>query len=152
MNKLKELFVKYKEILLYLIFGGLTTVVSWGTYIIFVKYMGMAITPGKALSWVCAVLFAFVTNKLWVFESKSWAPKTAIRELVSFFGARAATGALEIFGVPALVKLGMDQQVFGTDGMLANIVVSVVVVILNYVFSKLLIFRKSKKDAAEEAK
>lgn len=145
--KLKEFFLKYKEILLYLVFGVLTTVVSWGTYVLFVRFMGMGITPGKALSWVCAVLFAFVTNKLWVFESKTRKTGTVLQELVSFFGARAATGALEIFGVPALVKLGMDQQVFGTNGMLANIVVSIVVVILNYVFSKFLVFRKTQHRA-----
>ena len=90
------------------------------------------------------VLFAFVTNKLWVFDSKSWKGDIVIKELGSFIAARLATGCIEWFGVPLLMKLGMDQELFGTKGMLAKIIASVLVVILNYFFSKLLIFKKKE--------
>ena len=70
-EKLREIFNKYKEIIMYLIFGVCSTVVSWGSYALFVKLAGLSVEPGNILSWVCAVLFAFVTNKFWVFESKS---------------------------------------------------------------------------------
>ncbi len=142
-----------RELLLYLIFGGLTTLVSWGTYILFAndRFMGLGITLSKVLSWILAVLFAFFTNKIWVFESKSWKPAVFFREILSFFAARGITGLLEIFGTPALVKAGLTQTLFGTKGMVANITVSVVVVILNYIFSKLLVFTKKRKKPEEPA-
>lgn len=150
MNKKQHKIELSREIILYLVFGVLTTVVSWGTYILFAndKFLGLGITVSKVLSWICAVLFAFFTNKSWVFRSTSWKAKTFFRELISFFGARAVTGALEIFGTPALVRAGVNQKIFGTKGMLANILVSIIVVILNYIFSKLLVFTKKKKKPA----
>ena len=147
MAKLKELYLKYKQYILYLVFGGLTTVVSWGSYSLFVRFGGLSVAVGNALSWVCAVLFAFFVDKIFVFESKSWSGMTVLREIVSFFGARGVTGVLEIVAVPALVKLGLDQTLFGTRGMLAKILVSVVIVILNFLFSKFLVFRKKKTES-----
>ncbi|MBP5272388.1 MAG: GtrA family protein [Clostridia bacterium] len=145
MERLKDLYLKYKEIINYLIFGGLTTVVSWGTYSIFIKGFGMEVAVGNVLSWICAVLFAFVTNKLFVFESKSWAPVTAVREFFSFIGARLFTGAIEWVGVPYFSTHGLTHPLFGVKGLLAKIVVSIVVIIMNYVFSKFLIFIKKKQ-------
>lgn len=145
MDSLKKLFVKYKEIIMYLIFGVCSTVVSWGSYALFVKAFSLSVELGNVLSWICAVLFAFVTNKLWVFESKTWEPKKAISEFVTFIGSRLITGVIEMAGVPLLVRLGLSQTIFGVDGMLAKVLVSVIVVILNYVFSKLIIFKGKKK-------
>ena len=141
MDKIKTLFVKYKEILLYLLFGGLTTVVSWGSYAFFVL-LGLSVTPANALSWICAVLFAFVTNKLFVFESRSWALASTLREAGEFFGARILSGLLTLAGVPLLIRIGLDQPIFGVEGMLAKGTMSVIEVALNYVASKLVIFRK----------
>ncbi len=145
METVKNLYFKYKEIINYLIFGALTTAVSWGTYSLFVKGFGMTVSVGNVLSWICAVLFAFFTNKLFVFESKSWAPATAIREFFSFIGARLATGAIEWIGVPFFSTHGLTHPLFGVKGLLAKIVVSIVVIILNYLFSKFLIFFKKEK-------
>ena len=156
MNKLKELFIRYREIISYLFWGVMTTVVSWVTYALFdLLFRGVAaelhvfglsvsveVLLDSVLSWICAVLFAYVTNKLWVFESKSWEKQVVLPEVVKFFSARAATGVLEIVGVPLLTALGLDQTIFGVEGMLAKVVVSVIVVILNYVLSKLLVFRE----------
>ena len=133
MEKIKALIVKYKEILLYLVFGGLTTCVSWGSYALFVL-VGMAVTPANALSWICAVLF--------VFESRSWALASTLREAGEFFGARILTGLLTLAGVPFLIRIGLDQRIFGVEGMLAKVTMSVIEVLLNYVASKLVIFRK----------
>ena len=141
MEKIKALIVKYKEILLYLVFGGLTTCVSWGSYALFVL-VGLPVTPANALSWICAVLFAFVTNKLFVFESRSWALASTLREAGEFFGARILTGLLTLVGVPFLIRIGLDQPIFGVEGMLAKVTMSVIEVLLNYVASKLVIFRK----------
>ena len=169
MDKIKSLFVKYKEIIMYIIFGVLTTLVNWVVYAlteplfkamfhgddVMFNLFGMAITYttfaiflANFLAWVAGVVFAFVTNKIWVFESKSWRFGLVMKELWLFVLARLITGVLEWFGVPLLWAIGMDQALFGIDGFLAKIVVSVIVVILNYVFSKLIIFKK--KDKAEE--
>lgn len=169
MDKIKALFVKYKEIIMYIIFGVLTTLVNWVVYTVLIKIFGGAaesetvmfalfgkditmkifyIFIANFVAWVAGVVFAFVTNKIWVFESKSWKFGLVMKELWLFVAARLLTGVLEWFGVPALVAAGLDQPLFGIDGFLAKVIVSVIVVILNYVFSKLIIFRK-KKDQTE---
>ena len=139
-----------KEIIVYLVFGVLTTAVNWAIYTVLVRFTGAGITVSNAVAWVGAVVFAFITNKIWVFESRVFRPAVVVREFVSFVAARAATGALEIFGVPLLVKIGLDQKIFGIDGAVAKIIVSVTVIILNYIFSKVFIFRKGKNSREEK--
>ncbi len=150
---MKKIFDKYREIIMYLIFGVATTVVSWVSYAIFTKlistiyFWGITIentTTANVLSWICAVLFAFVTNKIWVFDSKSWRPSIAVKEFGLFVASRIASGIIEIGGVPLLILIGLDQTIFGIEGMFAKVLVSVIVVILNYIFSKLFIFKKKK--------
>ena len=154
---LKNLFNKYREIIAYLFWGVMTTLVNWLCFILFSKLFessgewivtffgrefSMTILIVNSLSWAAAVLFAFVVNKIWVFGSKSWDKKTAWPEFLRFFSARVVTGIFEILAVPALVALGMNGALFGTEGMMAKVVVSVFVVIMNYVFSKLFVFKK----------
>lgn len=156
---MKKLWEKYKEIITYVIFGVLTTVVSWGSYIIFVEKLSIVLFVGNLLSWVCAVAFAYVTNKLWVFESKSWKPSVIGKEIVSFVASRGVTGVIEIVCVPLLAKTGFDNifynilekmnismDILFTDGIYSKVVLAVVVVIVNYFLSKFLIFKKQKKD------
>lgn len=167
MEKIKSLFAKYKEIIMYIIFGVLTTLVNWVVYTVLIKIFGGAAESQEILfnlfgrnitmkvfyifianfvAWVAGVVFAFVTNKIWVFESKSWRFGLVMKELWLFILARLITGVLEWFGVPLLWAIGMDQNLFGIDGFLAKIIVSIIVVILNYVFSKLIIFKKKNKS------
>ncbi len=154
---MKKLFTK--EILMYLIFGVLTTVVSWGTYTLFVNGCKMSVFWANFVSWVCAVTFAYITNKLWVFNSKSWEVRFVIKEAVSFFASRGATGVIEIVCVPLLVKtsfdnlfynlfekMGVGVKILFTDGIYSKIVVSFIIVILNYVFSKLIVFKNKKVE------
>ncbi|MBR2403288.1 MAG: GtrA family protein [Lachnospiraceae bacterium] len=141
---LKELWRKYKEVVSYLFFGVATTVVNWIVYSIMNAVLGASMNTSNVVAWVIAVLFAFVTNKLFVFESKKWKGKEALEELVKFVGARVATGIVEIVGLPVLYQLGMNQSIFGVDGMVAKVVVSVVVIVLNYVFSKFIVFTEKK--------
>ncbi len=147
----KRMFFKYKEIIMYLIFGVLTTVVSWGSYAIFERVFKNAIVDvnvlvavANVLSWVTAVIFAYITNKLFVFESKSFKPTTVFKEMGLFVGSRLVSGAVEWVGVPFLVWIGLNQTIFGIEGMVAKVLVSVIVVILNYILSKLIVFRKEK--------
>lgn len=154
MNKIKELFVKYKEIILYLIFGGLTTVVSIASFWIFDRIFGVELVMlSNTLSWVFAVAFAYVVNKLFVFESKSWKGNVIAKELVSFIGARLFSLGVESAGMALFIyvlrfdKIGFE--IFGiviTGQLIAKTILQVVVVIMNYFFSKFVIFRTKKND------
>jgi putative flippase GtrA len=159
---MKKLFTKYKEIITYVVFGVLTTVVSWGSYTVFVNACHMKVFLANLLSWVCAVAFAYVTNKLWVFESKSWKANVVVKEIISFVASRGVTGVIEIVAVPLLAKTGFDNifynilekmnvsvKILYTDGIYSKVVLAVVVVILNYFLSKFLIFKK--KDENKDA-
>lgn len=148
-----------KEIVLYLVFGVLTTLVSWGSYVLFVNVLNFSIFWANSVSWILSVAFAFVTNKIWVFNSRQWGAKSVLGELAKFVTSRAVTGFLEIVGVPFLASVGFDNlfyalvqktgleqvEIFMTDGIYSKMVFAVIVVILNYVFSKLLVFTKRKK-------
>ncbi len=155
---MKKLFFKHKEIITYIIFGVLTTLINWCAYVIFTNMCGFTVLSANFLSWICGVVFAFTTNKIWVFNSKSFAPKTVIKEAISFISSRAVTGVLEVFGVPLLAKSGFDTifytvaqnlnlnyDILYTDGIYSKLAFAVIVVILNYVFSKLIVFKKDNK-------
>ena len=144
MKAIKEIYLKYREIIDYLFWGVMTTVVSWGSYAVFADVFDLSITVSNILSWIFAVIFAFFVNKIFVFLSKDWSPKIVLRECALFVSTRLGTGLLEIVLVPLLVKVGMDQTIFGVKGAVAKVVGSIVVVLLNYVFSKKMIF--TKKD------
>lgn len=150
---------KTKEILLYIIFGVLTTLVNWLIYALLANIFSLSILVSNALSWAGAVVFAFVTNKIWVFDSKSWNIRTVIQEGIAFLASRAMTGVIEIFGVPLLSLTGFDNifygiagklhlsfQLFYTKGIYSKAALAVIVIILNYVFSKLLVFREKKEQ------
>lgn len=150
MQKIKDLLIKYKEIITYIIFGGLTTAVSFVSYAVFTKIIpiqnGITLASvSNVLSWICAVLFAFVTNKIWVFESKEKGAKKVFSEFCKFVASRLLTGVIEWAGVPFLMYIGLKQTIFGIEGMLSKVLVSVIVVILNYVFSKLFVFKGKSK-------
>ena len=168
-NKKKNL----KEIVLYLIFGVATTLVNWIVYLLFNNLIfnrffseNTAMTAANAVAWFLAVLFAFVTNKLIVFKSKEKTARILIPELLSFYASRGLTGLLEIFVPTLLVNAGTTFTLLGDGGIFPNalrdsgfiyttlsdrglvpkMIVAVVVIILNYVFSKLIVFRKKKKQ------
>ena len=133
---------KYREQIVYLFFGGVTTVINWLVYTGFVL-LGQDIEIANAIAWVAAVLFAYFTNRGFVFQSQNVERKAVIKEFFMFIGSRVATGIVELVGFPLLYYLGMKQSMFGIDGFVAKIIVSVLVIILNYVLSKLLVFKKA---------
>lgn len=146
------------EILTYILFGILTTIVSWGSYTVLVNVCRMSVFWGNAISWLLAASFAFVTNKIWVFKSQEMSPKGLAREIATFFSSRIATGAIEITLVPLMEKLkfdspffaicsaiGLKAKLFFTAGIYSKIFVSVIIVILNYFLSKLFVFRENDK-------
>ena len=140
-EKLKALCLKYREILVYLIVGGLTTLVSWGCKFLFgaVFYTGVSLpsvgqnTVLSIVENVSGIAFAYPTNRRWVFRSKN---PNILAELTGFVGSRAATWVLSY-----LLNLLM-VNVLRIDYRITTMVVGVVVVIGNYLLSKLLVFRK----------
>ena len=135
-EKIKELIIKYKGIIFYGIFGVITTVINIAAYALCYKVLGIANVPSVIIAWTVAVLFAFVTNKLWVFESKNMDKKTVIAEFIKFMCARLATGGLDLL----IMYIGVDVM-HGPDVIL-KAASNIIVIILNYVFSKLIVFKK----------
>ena len=139
MKKIIELYKKYQEIINYLIVGVLTTVVSLVTYYICVLTVfdpkdALELQLANIISWICAVLFAYITNKIFVFKSKN---KNIIKEISSFVGARVLTLLLDMLIMFVMVTtLGINDKI-------SKLVVQVVVTILNYVFSKIFVFKKA---------
>jgi len=150
MNKIRELIIKYKELIIYVIFGGLTTVVNLVVFTLFGMLLGderYLIT--NAIAWFAAVVFAYITNKIWVFESKSWSGKVLLKEIPSFFAARVFSFVLEEAGLFLFVDILSFNEIsikilsFEIGGeLIAKVILAVVVVVVNYVLSKLVIFKK----------
>lgn len=142
MKKILKLYKKYEEIINYLIVGVLTTIVSlvvkWGLlFTILDAKNAFQLQVAVVISWIVAVIFAYVTNRIFVFKSKS---KNIIKEIVSFFGARLLTLGLEMIIMwffVTLLKLDSDIWV-----LIWTMVAQVLVIIFNYVLSKLFVFRK----------
>lgn len=145
MEKIKEVYLKYKEIINYLIFGVLTTAVNIVTYAIFARLFHVDEVVSNIIAQIISILFAYVTNKIYVFESKSTKLKDILREMISFFGCRIFTAVLDTLLFSFMIKI-----LFMND-LIAKCITQVVVIVLNYVFSKLIIFRKKdKKDLQKE--
>lgn len=132
-NKLLNLYKKYKEIINYLIFGGLTTLISIVTYAIFTKVFHIDYLISNILSWIIAVLFAYVTNKIFVFESKS---KKNIKEITSFFFFRVVSLIME------MIILYVFVDMLHIDDLVTKIIAQIIVIVSNYVFSKVFVFKK----------
>ena len=136
LQKIRALVEKHWDIVTYLIFGVLTTVVNYLVYLPIYNLLGASAAVRNAIAWVAAVAFAFLTNKPFVFKSHDWSAKTVLPELSKFVGCRVASGVLETL----ILLLAVD--ILGWNGNIWKIITSVLVVILNYVASKLLVFRK----------
>ena len=136
MEKFKAILKKHGDILSYLFFGVLTTAVNYVVYLPCYNLLGLSAAVSNVIAWVGAVAFAYVTNKPFVFKSHDWSAKTVVPELAKFVGCRVGSGVLET----AIIFLTVDCLSF--DGNVMKLVTSVLVVILNYVGSKLLVFRK----------
>lgn len=134
-EKLKAIYAKNKEIILYVIFGGMTTLIDWA--VSFVLYaIGSNVHLADLIAWCAAVLFAFVTNRILVFESKEKKTSAVLREFVTFSGGRVLTLLLQELVVFLLYDLLFWNPYF------VKILAAVLVVILNYFISKFLVFRK----------
>lgn len=161
-----ELYKKYEDIILYVIFGGLTTLVSFGSHFgsrmigsdfsyldggfsleAINSVMASSVISAEAatvISWVCAVTFAFFTNKAYVFKSRTNTAGEFIAQLCAFYGARLVSLALEA----GIIFVFVSQ--LGLNEMLIKLIAQVVILITNYLFSKLVIFKKRKDGTADD--
>lgn len=152
MNMIKNLIIKYKELIIYGVFGVGTTLVNFITYKLFNVILGEKYyLLSNIVAWLISVIFAYVTNKLFVFESKSWEIKLVAKEVSSFFAARIFSFVIEEAGLFLLVDmLKMKEITIEISGlalggnMIAKVFLAVIVVVLNYFFSKLVVFKKKE--------
>ena len=173
---MKEIFKKYREIILYLIFGVLTTFVGWAVYfaILFVGKAAFGIPPetttggaylaiytaAQIIQWVAAVLFAFFTNRKWVFTGADREAKM-LPQLTKFAAGRLATFGVDYIvtyfgalGLSKLIAAWNSVEIFGMELNLneigAKVVAAVIVIIANYFFSKLFVFKDKKANVANK--
>lgn len=135
MTKLLDLIKKHWDILSYLIFGVLTTAVNYLVYLPCYNLLSLSSAVSNAIAWVAAVVFAYLTNKPFVFRSHDWSMKTVLPELAKFVVCRVGSGVMET----AILLVSVD--LLRWDGNVMKLVTSVLVVVLNYVGSKLLVFK-----------
>ena len=134
----EKFYKKNKEVLLYLLFGGLTTIVSIGSYAWFNVGMHINELIANVISWVFAVTFAYITNRIWVFQSDAKGFSALCQEIAKFFGGRLMT-----LGVEELILFVFITLLHG-NSVLVKLIAQVVIVILNYIISKIFVFKNKK--------
>lgn len=139
MDKLKDLFQKYKDLILYGVFGILTTIANIAVYWLMAHPFHLSTMSSTIAAWVAAVLFAYVTNRKWVFHSEARTKNEIIKEISSFFACRLATGVVDWLCMWIFVDILLFHDVA------IKTIANVVVIILNYVASKLVVF--NRKDS-----
>lgn len=135
-EKIRTLVKSHWDIVTYLVFGVLTTVVNYAIYLPCLNLLHLSAAVSNCIAWVAAVAFAFVTNKPFVFGSHDWSLKTVIPELGKFVATRISSGVLETL----ILFVAVDTM--GGNGNIWKLITQVLVIIINYVGSKLLVFRK----------
>lgn len=135
-QKLWSLVRQHWDIVTYLIFGVLTTVVNYMVYLPVYNLLHLSAAVSNAIAWVVAVAFAYLTNKPFVFKSNDWSRKTVVPELIKFVSCRLGSGVLET------VILFVTVDLLHWNGNIWKLITSVLVVVLNYIASKLLVFKK----------
>lgn len=134
---MKGLLRKNRELISYLVFGVLTTAVNYITYLLFAPLFATTTVP-TAIAWILSVIFAYITNRIFVFRSTARGWRALSFEVISFFGARALSGVLDV----AFMWLFADYMGFNDKWM--KLISNIFVIIFNYVASKLVVFRKNK--------
>lgn len=137
--RIKALYKKYREPVVYIFFGGLTTLVDFGVYLILTDGFRMNVVAANSIAWGAAVVFAFAVNKAVVFADSRTDVPVVLAQFVSFASMRALSGGLSTF------FLWLFSERFGFDDLAVKAIISVAVIVLNYIFSKVFIFRKSRK-------
>ena len=135
---IKSLYQKYRDVIPYLFFGVCTTLVNIAVYWIMAYPLRCKTMPSTVVAWIASVLFAYITNRKWVFHSASCGIKEISKEIFWFFACRLATGFVD------LACMWLFVTVLGLNDVIIKTLANILVIILNYVASKLLIFKKAK--------
>ena len=135
-QKIRTLIEKHWDIVSYLFFGVCTTIVNYLVYIPCYNFLGMSASVSNMVAWVVAVAFAYLTNKPFVFKSNDWSAATVVPELTKFVGCRVGSGVAET------IVLFLAVDLLGWNGNIWKLVTQVMVTVMNYVASKLVVFRK----------
>ena len=133
---MRELYNKHKDLIPYLFFGVCTTVVNIAAYWLCAHALGMGVMTSTIAAWILAVLFAYITNRKWVFHSAARGMREIAKEIAAFFGCRITTGILDWL----MMYVFVDRLHF--NDVLIKTIANIIVIVLNYVASKLIIFRK----------
>ncbi len=136
---IRNLFAKYRSILLYGVFGVLTTAINFGAYAILYERLGLTNVASNIISWALAVAFAFITNKLWVYESKSLRAEDLLPELWKFVSCRLATGLVDL----GIMYVSVD--ILKAPALPWKIISNTIVIILNFTAGKALVFNKKHR-------
>ncbi len=139
-QKTKEILLKHKEKISYLFFGVLTTAVDFVSYYTLTRFLFLNEDFSNVLAQFFAILFAYVTNKLFVFEDQTNSFRTLIIQFAKFFSLRLVTLILNS------VMFTVMNKMLGINDIVTKVIVSVIVIILNYVFSKLIVFKNKEKN------
>lgn len=137
---IKNLYEKYKDVIPYLFFGVCTTIVNVVVYWIAAHPLNLGVMPSTIIAWILAVLFAYITNAKWVFFSKATGFNEKFKEMISFFACRLATGVLDWLCMFVFV------DVLKLNDLIIKILSNILVIILNYLASKLIIFKKKNEE------
>lgn len=143
-KQIKKLYEKYRDVIPYLFFGVLTTIINIVSYAFFARVLNFGTMPSTVIAWFLSVLAAYLTNRKWVFHSEAKGFSEIFREVVVFFGCRIATGVLDW-----LMMLVFVDNLYFND-IIMKALANVIVIVLNYVFSKVLIFVKKPAEAAKK--
>ncbi|MEG2348021.1 MAG: GtrA family protein [Clostridia bacterium] len=136
-DKIKEKMLKYKEIINYLIFGLLTTIVNFTIYFIFANFFKLDELVSNCIAWFISILFAYITNKLIVFESKPKKKTIILKQITLFVASRLLSGL-----ICDIIIFGFMIKVLKINDIIVKVITQIIVIVLNYLSSKLVIFKK----------
>ena len=135
---IRPFYKKYKEALLYLLFGGLTFIVSIGSFTLFERVLGMSALVANIFSWILAISFAYITNRIWVFSCVAYDIVGIEKEILSFFGGRVVTLLMKE------IILYVGIELLCVDSIVVKVAGQIVVIASNYFISKVLVFKEKK--------
>ena len=144
-GSIRDFYYKHESVMLYLIVGAMTTVISLIAQYI-PAFFGLPTAVNTTISWICAVTFAFFTNKVWVFKDEAREMSDWIKQAFAFYGARLVTYFAEL-GFMLLTVDVLDQNEY-----IMKLIAQIFIIIVNYFFSKLVIFRKKPDPGSQEEK
>jgi len=140
MEKIISLFVKHKQIILYIFFGAITTAIGFISFFVLTRWMGAPLVAANVISWIIAVLFAYLSNRFWVFKSNTCGFFSIMKEFWSFIAARIFSGIMDTVLMIILVDF------LSVYDLIAKLVVSIIVIILNFILSKWIVFKKKDTE------